>query len=119
MSLFQATDELLINLDQISAIITGIETSRLSKEKAKLIRLQGKDPDIYYEIEPYISVYINNHDFYVRGFVDIYNLLSGTPKYPRVWNALVKKVNIALEGNEDEIGILLSEKDKEYLTKVI
>lgn len=116
MSLFQATDELLINLDQISAITTGIETSRLSKEKAKLIRSQGKDPDIYYEVEPYISVYINNHDFYVKSFADIYNLLS---KYPRIWNALVKKVSIALEGNENEVGILLSEEDKEYLTRKI
>jgi hypothetical protein len=118
--MFQVTDELLINVNKISAITTSIETSRLSKEKSKWIISQGKDPDIYYEVEPYISVYIDNNGFYVKGFTDIYNLLSSFTSFPsRVWDALIRKVNICLEGNEKEIGILLSEEDKEYLTKKI
>ena len=72
-----------------------------------------------YEVNPYIEIYINGPSFTVAGFANIYNLLSsGTTKYPRVWNALIKRVNLLIEGNEEEIGIL-SEENKEYLTKVI
>ena len=114
--MFEITDELVINLDEISSYKTVVES--VTKRDERDISIKDLEGKFVCEIIPYLIVSMaNGNEYNVKGLVDIYNFLyHPSQNKRRTWNSLVNKINTMLKGNEYE-SFFLAEEDFNYLSK--
>ena len=115
--MFTITDELAINLKEISSVTTQVDRTTDRDLRGKTLKNE-KDKYIT-KLVPWLSLSMNNGDKHnVTGLKDIYLFLDDPAvNNRRMWNSLVSKIKSYLE--KDDEFYYLSEEDKDYLTKVI
>lgn len=107
--MFEVTDELVINVNEISSVVVSVDTTTDTDFRGDPI--QDEKGKYITKLVPCLNISMTNGDKHVVGGLEnIYNFLISESK-TKMWHSLYKKINKYLSDEDKYYVFYLSDED--------